>query len=418
MREKVTVAIKRAIGGQELSGNYYKFLIVHTCFLIFARLPSVFLNTLLLGQTQEVNVVLLYNATFFITGAISMIIAANVLHATSSGTTAIIGILGYNLLYFALVFLGDNASQYYILLGVLTGLADGFYWISYGHLLSDTTSLTNRDSGLAIVNIFGSVVNLTIPLLSGAVISLIGGAKGYNTVFFMAFGVSLLTAALSLKLPKKHAETKQKANYKKTFAIIFHKKELLFALLGQGCKGIREGAFTFILGIVLYQLISNEFIIGLNTFLSAIAAIISYMIMSHILTLKNRIKFMGVSVVILSIIAGVSAWWVSPIMIFVFSFVNMFFCGFIENSCYTTFLDTIQLVPEAENHLPELLAVNECSLVSGRIIGLAIFISMNIFVGTSVALQCVSLLLLTVAQFGTMALCAKAMRIAHRNTEV
>lgn len=408
-------SVKRLIGGEQLGSSFYYFLTVHTGFLVFARLPSVFLNTLLLGQSQEINVVLLYNAVFFVCGAISMVIAANVLHATSSGVTGIIGILGYNMLYLALVILGNSASQYFVLLGVLTGLADGFYWISYGHLLTETTDMHNRDSGLAIISIFGSVVSLIIPLISGAIISLIGGLKGYNTVFLMAFIVSVLTAVLALRLPKNHSTEKQKVSYGKTFKVVFGNKKLLYALLGQGCKGIREGAFTFILGIVLYQLISNEFVIGLNTFLSAIAAIISYMIMSRLLNLKNRIVYMGAAVVVLSIIAGVSAWWISPLMIFIFSFINMFFCGFIENSCYTTFLDMLQLVPEALNHRPEILAMNECFLVTGRLIGLGIFIAMNAFVGTSTAIQCISLLILTLTQFITMFFCGKAMKLAHKN---
>lgn len=415
--KKSNFSVKRLIGGEQLNSKFYYFLMVHTGFLVFARLPSVFLNTLLLGQSQEINVVLLYNAVFFVCGALSMVIAANVLHATSSGVTGIIGILGYNMLYLALVILGNNASQYFVLLGVLTGLADGFYWISYGHLLTETTDMHNRDSGLAIISIFGSVVSLIIPLISGAIISLIGGLKGYNAVFLMAFTVSVITAVLALRLPKNHSAEKQKVSYLKTFNVVFGNKKLLYALLGQGCKGIREGAFTFILGIVLYQLISNEFVIGLNTFLSAIAAIISYMIMSRLLNLKNRIVYMGAAVVVLSIIAGVSAWWISPLMIFVFSFVNMFFCGFIENSCYTTFLDMLQLVPEALNHRPEILAMNECFLVTGRLIGLGIFIAMNAFVGTSTAIQCISLLILTLTQFITMFFCGKAMNLAHKNQE-
>ena len=41
---------------------------------------------------------------------------------------------------------------------------------------------------------------------------------------------------------------------------------------------MREGAFTFILSIVLYQMVKNELLVGFNTFLSAAAAIASYVI--------------------------------------------------------------------------------------------------------------------------------------------
>ena len=41
------------------------FLSVHACFLVFYGLPHVFINTMLLGQTGDVKVVVMYNATFF-----------------------------------------------------------------------------------------------------------------------------------------------------------------------------------------------------------------------------------------------------------------------------------------------------------------------------------------------------------------
>ena len=157
--------LKVLVNGETLGGGFYRFLSVHACFLVFYGLPHVFINTMLLGQTGDVKIVVMYNATFFLGSAAAMLLAAGLLQRTDSGVTAVLGILGYNVLYLLLIVLGDNASRWHLWLGLLAGLADGCYWLSYGHLLSDSTDLSNRDSGLAIVNICATVVNLTIPLL-------------------------------------------------------------------------------------------------------------------------------------------------------------------------------------------------------------------------------------------------------------
>lgn len=369
---------------------------------------------MLLGQTGDVKVVVMYNATFFLGSAAAMLLAAGLLQRTDSGVTAVLGILGYNVLYLLLIVLGDNASRWHLWLGLLAGLADGCYWLSYGHLLSDSTDLSNRDSGLAIVNICANVVNLTIPLLAGFIIDAVGGTRGYMAVFGLSFAVSAVTCALALRLPKRRMAGAHKVDYPRTLRAIGRNRHLLYSLAAQGCKGVREGAFTFILSIVLYQMVKNELLVGFNTFLSAAAAIASYVIASRILSLANRVRYMGIAVAVLTGIAALCILHLSPMTVILYTVVNSFFAGFLENSTYSTFLDMMQLVPEMDDHRPELLAVNDTVLELGRCVGLSIIIVMNVYVGEDVGVQVWSLLVLTLTQVGTVLLCRGAMRSAKQ----
>ena len=43
-----------------------------------------------------------------------MLLAAGLLQRTDSGVTAVLGILGYNVLYLLLIVLGDNASRWHL----------------------------------------------------------------------------------------------------------------------------------------------------------------------------------------------------------------------------------------------------------------------------------------------------------------
>lgn len=406
--------LKGILNGGKLSSSFYRFLVVHTCFLVFYGMPHVFINTMLLGQTNDVKVVVMYNVTFFVGSAVSMLAAAGILQKTNSGITAVIGILGYNVLYLLLIMLGGNASRWHLWLGLLAGLADGFYWISYGHLLSDVTDISNRDSGLAIVNICGNIVNLTIPLLAGIIINALGGTRGYNAVFGVAFVVSGITCVLALRLPKRHMAGRTRADYPYTLRSIRRNRHLFYGLSAQCCKGIREGAFTFILSTLLYQLVKNELLVGVNTFLSAAAAIASYIIAGRLLSITNRVQYMGVAVTVLSGAALLCILHLSPVMVIIYTVVNAFFAGFLENSTYTTFLDMMQLTPEMNDHRPEVLAINDTVLEIGRCVGLAVFIAINVFVGENVGVQVWSLLLLTLTQFGTVALCKLATKEAKQ----
>ena len=100
--------LKVLVNGETLGGGFYRFLSVHACFLVFYGLPHVFINTMLLGQTGDVKVVVMYNATFFLGSAAAMLLAAGLLQRTDSGVTAVLGILGYNVLYLLLIVLGTT----------------------------------------------------------------------------------------------------------------------------------------------------------------------------------------------------------------------------------------------------------------------------------------------------------------------
>lgn len=418
MRKKIKIPayrLKMLVNGETLSGGFYRLLLMHVCFLVFYGLPRVFINTMLLGQTNDINVVVMYNAMFFLGSAAAMLPAAALLQRTGSGATAVLGILGYNMFYLLLVILRDNASRWHLWLGLLAGLADGCYWLSYGHLLSDSTDLSNRDSGLAIVNLCASAVSLTIPLLAGFLISAIGGIQGYMAVFLLSFAVSVLTCVLALRLPRRRMAGTHRADYPLVLRAVRGNRHLRYSLFAQGCKGVREGAFTFILSAVLYQLVKNELLVGFNTFFSAAAAIASYMIAGRVLSLSNRVRYMGAAVVVLTGAAALCILHISPLTVILYTAVNSFFACFLESSTYSTFLDMMQLVPEMNGHRPELLAVNDTMLELGRCMGLSVIIIMSKYVGESVEAQMWSLLLLTLTQTGTVLLCRKAVRAAPQS---
>ena len=315
--------LKVLVNGETLGGGFYRFLSVHACFLVFYGLPHVFINTMLLGQTGDVKVVVMYNATFFLGSAAAM-------------------------------------------------------------------------------------------LLAGFIIDAVGGTRGYMAVFGLSFAVSAVTCALALRLPKRRMAGAHKVDYPRTLRAIGRNRHLLYSLAAQGCKGVREGAFTFILSIVLYQMVKNELLVGFNTFLSAAAAIASYVIASRILSLANRVRYMGIAVAVLTGIAALCILHLSPMTVILYTVVNSFFAGFLENSTYSTFLDMMQLVPEMDDHRPELLAVNDTVLELGRCVGLSIIIVMNVYVGEDVGVQVWSLLVLTLTQVGTVLLCRGAMRSAKQ----
>ncbi|NLJ31641.1 MAG: MFS transporter [Clostridiales bacterium] len=399
---KFAARARSMVGGDSLDRIYYRFLLVHTGFMIFTGLPGVFINTFLMSQTSTMDVVLIYNVLGYAGTAVGMLISAAVIHWLNAGVVSVIGIVGFNLLYFQLILYGTHAAAYVVLLGVTSGLAGAFYWMSYSQLLTEYTNLQNRDSGMAIISIMSSGVNVVIPLFAGAMISVLGGILGYNVVFGLAFLIGIITAIGAVRLPKPASE-RSTVRHKQAFLLIRRRKALRFALLSEACKGIREGAFGFILSVLLYHLIKSEFLIGFNTFLSSGVSILSFWMISKHVNGSNRIRYMEVAVGVLFAFSVVNVFAVSPAELVVFTVVNSFFAGFILNSSFGNFLDVLQIVPEARNLRPELFAQKEMYLASGRCFGIFLILLVDRLSGGSMLWQALSLVFLTATQVGTVA---------------
>jgi YQGE family putative transporter len=404
--------IRRIVGGDSLGTAYYQFLLVHTEFMIFSALPAVFINTFLMKQTGNMDVVLVFNCLNFSGTAIGMFLSSAAVHRFHSGAVSVAGIIGYNLLYLQLILLNARAADFVVLLGITSGLAGAFYWITYSERLTQYTDLTNRDSGMAIISMISSAINMIVPFFAGTVISLVGGDMGYNIVFGIAFIIAIVTAVGALRLPKPKNRTPH-IRHTQSFRFTFQHKSLLFSMLSTGFMGIREGAFGFILSILLFRIVHSEVLVGFNTLLSSGAAIASFLIISRKIRGKNRIQYMKIAVYSLLIFSIFTVFKINPIILILFTIVNSFFSGFITNSAFGVFLDIIQTVPGAQEMRPELFAQKELFLATGRCLGILIIMLIDQY-NSDFMWQAISLVILTLTQIGTIAASRHAIKLTDQ----
>jgi MFS family permease len=361
-----------------------------------------------MNQTGSIDVILIYNLLNFLFTAVGMFVSAAVVHRFNSGIVSVLGIICYNLLYLQLILLNDKSADFVVLLGITSGLAGSFYWISYSQRLTEYTDLSNRDTGMAIINIVFSVVNAIAPLLAGIIISSVGGFKGYETVFGIAFVVAIITAIGAIRLPQPKSE-RVHVVHGKAVKMLFKSKVILFSAISEFFKGIREGAFAFILSILLYRLIKNEALVGFNNLLSSIATTASFIFMSRRIRGENRIKYMKTAVFWLLGSSILCTAFLNPFMLIVFTIISSFFSGFIVSSSFSTFLDAIQILPEIKNMRPEYFAIKEVFLAAGRCLGIMIIMIIDKLSTGSLIWMSFSLVILTATQFGTVVFCRKAM---------
>src|SRR5205807_7748607 len=116
-----------------------------------------------------------------------------------AGASIRLGLFGNCFVYLLILALGSATPEWVVALGLLRGLAEGFYWSGF-HLVSyDTTSERDRDRYFGVQATARWLLTAALPPAAGAIIvagSRSGGGpyRGYALVFALA--AVLLVAAM------------------------------------------------------------------------------------------------------------------------------------------------------------------------------------------------------------------------------
>lgn len=311
----------------------------------------------------------------------------------------------------------SSADRFMPLFGLLNGVSNGFYWLSYASYLTAFTEDSGRDAAQGVMGFINGVTILAMPALSGFLIETIGKAAGtfvgYTVVFGASFAVASCTILLSFRLPKQiGAPMASKTCFRKALREIAGDPCWRCGMACETLRGIRDGTFGFLLNLLLFETIQSETLIGINNLLASVGTIISFWAAGRIIRPGNRVKFMLAGSVILLVACGFPAFSLGPATIMVFAVVNAFFSTFVINPSNSIMFLIVQRKSEPEM-TNEYLAIRDVFLVAGRMIGvLILFVFPREQLGYVIAI-----VLLTLSQFIVVGLSWRSTKLLRRDEE-
>src|SRR5437667_7860983 len=117
-----------------------------------------------------------------------------------AGASIRLGLFGNGFVYLLILVLGSATPEWVVPLGLLRGVAEGFYWSGFHLVTYDTTSDRDRDRYFGAQATASLFLTATLPPAAGAIIvagTHVGGAyRGYQLVF--ALSAVVLMAAMVL----------------------------------------------------------------------------------------------------------------------------------------------------------------------------------------------------------------------------
>lgn len=355
-------------------GEKYNVLTLNYVFMmIYVTLESVFVNTLLYTVHDDVSIVIFYRSITFVTAATTMFLAAYCNQRISPTFTVRVGAVFYLFVYILLFFGMNHMNILMYPIAFCVGTAGSFYFTGHNLLVSNYSRRDNRDIGIAILGIVQGIMTLLVPLISGFVISWMPGTTGYRVMF----GIGMLAVGAQLYVQRNLApvETSRKTS-QLHLALKQLKQRVTYKLmLGyEFFRGFRDGAFGFLFNMLLFEIITEESLVGINTFLAGFASIVGSWMYGRFVKPDKRAKVTFIVTSLLMAFSLLLVFALNIATVMIFSLLNAFLALFILNSVNNTTYDVLCQNEITLRSMSEMLALREVSMTFGRLAGMGVLL--------------------------------------------
>ena len=381
--------------GLDKMGKAYHILLLNFVFFVFhSTFEGVFINTLLFRISDgNMQVVIIYRATTFIISAMVFYFGAYITKKKTPIASVRIGAMLYFLLYLVLFIWMEHVESLQLLIAFLFASGSALYWVGHTTLIPHYTTKNNRDTGIALLGVINGLVLLLVPVMSGFLITMMPEISGYRVMF----GASMLAVLAQLYCLSKFHPVKQErseSKFKLALRLIRRKVTLKLVLSYEFLRGMRDGTFIFMLNMILFEIIRDESIVGINTFFTGIMGIVGSWVYGKFARPKQRVMYALIGIIGPSTIGIFLLWQTNVATVMIFTAANSFLQLFWGNSIVNTTFDSISQNRTTIKASSEIFAIRESVITVGRILGLGltVFFSQRGLQGYVLALILLTLL--------------------------
>lgn len=398
-----------ALGADRISREFKQFTLMHEIYILATVVTPTFVNTLLMRVSGTEDISLRYNIIHYLFIALATILAAKLLHHITRKIMISIGIALSMVVYLIVLTCMNFVDSIYWVVSAVHGIATGFYWITYSDALLQYSTDDNRDVSINFVGIFSGMISLILPLFSGYLLDVFSDLTGYYILFGVCGAMALLAVWLASRLESEkvdHAKTQFGLVLKKMYT----EKMWFFAIHMDLLRGIRDGAFSFFLNVLLFSIVSSEALVGVNTFVAGTVSMVACAIAGRIVRPHNRMKLMTIAVSILFAVVLLLFWQLNPFTVLLLSATSAALGVFISNPVSTSLYTVFDNFPESLSYKREVLGISEGYKDIGRIAGIALIM----FMPDGSFWSVLALALLVLSQFVTMIFARTTVKTVHK----
>ncbi|GGK20705.1 MFS transporter [Caldalkalibacillus thermarum] len=360
-------------GETDVSTDLKLLLVIGGLYALSVALSNTFVNVYLWKQKSDYITIALYNLFIVIAQPIVFILAGRWAKQVDRVIVLRLGVFFLSFFFSVVLLLGEQASQWAILLGVLLGIGFGFYWLAFNVLTFEITEPKTRDIFNGFLGLLNSFAGMIGPFFAGWLITSMAETTGYTMIFTISLALFVLAVVLSFFLKRRAAQGRfLLCSVLRWREISADWRRILLANMAQG---LREGSFAFLITIWIFVATGTEMALGTFGLVTSGVSLIFYYVAGRLVSPKHRHKVILLSAVVLSL----AVW----IIAFELTFARLMTYGVIISAAFPLLMvpflsmtyDVIGRAKKAAEWRIEYIVGRELFLNGGRILSILVFIA-------------------------------------------
>lgn len=376
---------------KRLSHYARKFVQLQVLFTGMNAILTLFINTFLLNAYGSFSKqVLFYNMIMAVVQPMAMVIAMRFTEWKDALFTQRMGFVFYGTALIVLCVFGEKVSQLYPIFAVMLSFGAGYYYSVYSSQMLYYTDDNNRDLVAGALGLFGSVISIFLPLLSGLFVSLFGTSVGYKIVFGLSALLAIFALFTNKNLPPlpKH---KKEPVFKKVSTTILSSRKGRLIMVANCFSNCRLFIIPIFVTLLFYNLSPNELLISVNSTIGYAVALLGSSIYASLVHSENRVKFSIIASCVVTIPVLCMVFGLNIFMIIIFNAVYGFFNTFNSSPVLNTHFKVMEELNLKSEYGAEVHLFREFFVSVGRVLGLLlVWVIPQTNIGAIIVLVCMS----------------------------
>ncbi|UVI28707.1 MFS transporter [Paenibacillus spongiae] len=356
-----------------LDGQSILLLAVQGLLGIANALSGTFVPVYLWKASQSFALIGWFNFSQYAVSGLTFWIAGKWVKEHNKMNSLRLGVALSGAFYFTVLLLGKSAATYAIPLGILNGIALGCFWLSFNVVYFEVTEPGNRDRFNGWAGFLGSGAGILAPWISGTIIMLNKGERGYTIIFTIAVIIFAIAVILSFWLKKR----KTVGEYEWLMGIrqLATKGSPWRRIVPSiAAQGVRESVFMFLIGLLVFIATNNEQKLGSFSLITSLVALGSFLLIGKLLTPSRRRIAMLIGAAAIGVFVLPLFWPMNYGTLLVFGIGTAIFMPLYTIPMTSVVFDMIGQSEESAKQREEFIVLREASLTIGRLLGLSCYL--------------------------------------------
>lgn len=359
--------------GSRLNGQAALLLAVNGLFAIANALSGTYVNVYLWKAKNDFVMIGWFALVQQLTMGLTFWLAGKWVKEHNKMNSLRLGVAVSALFYLLVLWLGKLAVFYVLPLGIVQGMAFGFFWLAFNVVYFEVTGPESRDKFNGWAGLLGSFAGILAPWASGWLITRLGDGAGYRVIFTVSLGIYIIGVVASFFLKKR----KVRGQYEWFHAIAQLKEQgsaWRAVVPALAMQGVREGVFGFMIGLMVYIATKNEMKLGNFSLITSAVALLSYWAIGKLLKLRYRKIAMLIGTVAMTVVILPFFWRVDYSTLLIFGIGTSLFIPLFTIPMTSSVFDLIGQNEQSAKERVEYIVLRELGLTIGRVVGSLAFI--------------------------------------------